>query len=355
MSSIPPFMAELPLKAPEAGVFRLFPGQVLRGIVGQVGEGQVTLDFGYATLSASTKGLDLQPGQRVLVQVGLVGRDQLTLQLLPDPGTAPSVPSPTPHAILQSLGMPVDDPLVALAQRLQAQPGLRGVAPPVLAALVLAFGADAPTVAPQVAAMLRNTGPRGGNAPTADQLRASASGVDALIEELGQLLRGGPAGSAEEIASLAGHGARIPSNPQAALAFALSALAGHQVRVHLAQGDGVTLLVEEQPRPATDEPATYRFLGAVDLPTLGRVGVQCLYAPAACIARITAAASAIGSLRPVVEEAQSTLQRRLGRPMALSLVPGMGADPLAVWLAEQPWDRRGLAVSREGGWVDRRV
>ena len=348
-----PYIAQLPLRLPDAGSFNLFPGQLLRARVTALNDGQVTLDLGYTAIKANLSGGDLAIGERVLIRVGAVGPDQLALQIISDsPSPAIAAPiAPTPESILAGLGFPDGDPLLGLAAQLEQTPAAAQMPPAILAGLVLAFGSDAATFLPQVAQLLMPRRPGEPDPLTRGQLDSDRTAVQGTTDLLTELL------SAKEtdLPGLLTHpnGALPLDNPSLALSLAASALAGHAVRLHYASDQHARLLIEEQGRPNTDTPTTYRFLAQLDLPSLGSVGMACLYAPSACIARVTGHPEALRRLEGPLDEARTNLQTRIGRPMHITLTEGAPIEPLETWLEEQPWRHRGSGGMESGGWVDR--
>ncbi|MEO7994819.1 MAG: hypothetical protein ABI743_10525, partial [bacterium] len=302
MSTIPPYIASLPLRGALDGDLRLAAGQFFRARVAEVENGSLKLDLGYATLEAAFQDEPPAVGDRVLIRIAEVGPNHLTLQLTQLPaGAATPVPVADAGALLASLGLPVDDPLLGVLRGLQATPEGAALPPQVLAALVLSFGKEANTLAPLIQQMLAAR--VGGRSMDAATLRGDAADTAATIRLLQDLITGDQPKQLKSLQQLQTPAAGGVQTPSSALALALSALSGHQVRVLYESLPDGSLLIEEQPRRNHDEPSTYRFLARVDLPSLGPVGVQCLYAAASCIARVTAAPSTHALLAPLLEEA----------------------------------------------------
>lgn len=359
MGVLPPYIAELPLKAPEAGAFRLLPGQVLRARVTAVtGEG-ATLDFGYASLQVKlAAGTQLSAGARVLLQVQSVGPDRLQISLLPEVTPQPAI-AVTPAALdsgtlLRSLGFPQDDPLLALARQLQHSPAGQGIPSPVLAALVLTFGPDADKLLPQVAQLLRERQTASSQAPPASLLQRQQAPVGEFLGWLEALLQERTATPESVRSGLAAwHTLQVDS--VSTLSLALSGLAGHQVRYMRSETGDWTLVLEERPGTSSADGAVSRFLARMELPRLGEVSLQCLLAPVVCLGRCHCSEEAAGVLQPVLATAVQVLTGRLGRPVHLTFDQVRPQSPLQEWLEEQPWLARGQAQSGAGIWVDESV
>lgn len=350
-----PWLAELPLKAPEAGVLRLMPGQLLRARVIQVQGPQATLDLGgYATLPVRlSSGSALTVGQRVLVQVQDVGPQRLALALLPAAAPSPALPGLPPAAeLLRSLGLPGNDPLLLIAQQLQPQAGQ--MPSPVLAALVLAFGESAPGLLSPVARMLQQRGKVTAAPTDAAALRQSAQQSLGLLDAIEALLTGRTSADPATTATVTGRWSQAADDPAALLSLALSALAGRPVRYFQEAGGGWALVAEEEGGSGTGQ--VWRFAARLDLPRLGQAGITCLLAPAAVIGRCTVAAAHVPRVEEEIKAASSALRSRLGRPVHCTVQAGSVADPLAAWCAGQPWLARGEAdVHLPGEWVDRKA
>lgn len=355
MAAIPPYIAELPLKASDVGAFRLVAGQVLRARVTAVQGDQATFDFGYASLQAKlAPGTSLAMGDRVLLKVTEVGADRLSISILPQASTTTgALPSPATSAdLLRSLGFPLDDPLLQLAQQLQAQPTATGIPTPILAALVLTFGAEAGTMLPRIAALLKLG--RGGtpDSPTSGvSLRPGAAPTAELMGVLDELLKMAEP-TTEQTQRAATAWQQIAQDPQQQLGLALSALSGHGVRYHQADDGSWSLIVEDKGHPHPGDSPVSRFLARLDMPIMGAVSVQCLLSAAGCLARVTASPAHQAALASAMTLAEGRLAERLGRPVHLTVQSGIAQDPLSVWLEEAPWLTRGQPLAEQGTWVD---
>ncbi|MCG3151453.1 MAG: hypothetical protein GEEBNDBF_00726 [bacterium] len=355
----PPYIAELPLKVPEAGAFRLLPGQVLRARVTAVtGEG-ATLDFGYASLQVKLAvGTELTAGARVLLQVQSVGPDRLQISLLPEatPPQSASVALAVPDSgtLLRSLGFPQDDPLLALARQLQQSPAGQGIPSPVLAALVLTFGPDADKLLPQVAQLLRERRTASSVALPSSLLQRQQVPVGEFLGWLEALLQERTA-TPESVRTGLASWRTLQDDGVATLSLALSGLAGHQVRYMRSESRDWSLVLEERPWTSSAEGAVSRFLAQMELPRLGNVSLQCLLTPVVCLGRCHCSEEAAGVLQPVLATAVQQLTDRLGRPVHLTIDHARPQSPLQEWLDEQPWLARGQAQSGAGIWVDESV
>jgi|GEM_PF-4272208 len=356
MAAIPPYIAELPLKASDVGAFRLVAGQVLRARVTAVQGTQATFDFGYASLQVKlAPGTSLSVGERMLLQVTEVGPDRLSISILPQAAPPGALPSPATSAdLLRSLGFPIDDPLLHLAQNLQSQPAASGIPTPILAALVLTFGAEASAMLPRIATLLKSG--RGGSPespPSAAALQRNAMPTADLMQLLDELLvLNTMEPSKEQTQRAVAAWQQIAQDPQQQLGLALSALSGHGVRYHQGADGSWSLIVEDKGHPHPEDPPVSRFLAKLDMPTLGAVSVQCLLSSAGCLARVTASPAHQATLTLALGVAEARLAERLGRPVHLTVQSGIAQDPLSLWLEEAPWISRGQPMGDQGSWVD---